>query len=434
MVTAILVTNITYADYLVANVVGHIYKLPVYTVYQDPIDINNTVQMLVNDNVTNVIIIGGPAVISNLLLQDLNQSNISYLWIWGTTRYDTSAYVALYFWNSSSGAVLITRDLVNNHVSPDKLQLVTEAVQYAEENNEPILIVPDSVLAESTLYALEKLNVSNVVIFTGASSSLGNITDQLSSLNISYEIYSNNQPTVNCQNYLYVNITSNTSWEDIREIFTGEINGVCIVPIVVNNNVNLTQEKEELKQEIENDYEMNRNGELNLTEIVEMHINRLLERQLLLLDKFEVLCNYTNNQLPICNILPQLNQTLTLTMQEVMNGNISALLDTQYQLENYNWEVIRNIGEHNEEEVIKEHIKHFEREIEKELEIEIENEGQISIETNNGMMNINGQGSMTIENNNVTININGQVSVTNNNGSQTTYGGYSGYGGYGGYT
>ncbi|NAZ26495.1 MAG: hypothetical protein GU343_03110 [Nanoarchaeota archaeon] len=403
MVTAILVTNITYADYLVANVVGHIYKLPVYTVYQNPVDINNTVQMLVNDNVTNVIIIGGPAVISNLLLQDLNQSNISYLWIWGTTRYDTSAYVALYFWNSSSSAVLITRDLVNEHVSPDKLELITEAVQYAEENNEPILIVPNGVLPESTLYALEKLNVTNVIIFTGASSSLGSITDQLSSLNISYEIYSSNQPPVPCQNYLYVNIASNTSWDDIREIFVGEINGVCIVPMVVNNNVNITQEKEELKQEIENDYKMFRNGELNLTEIVEKRINRLLERQLLLLDKFEVLCNYTNNQLPICNILPQLNQTLTLTMQEVMSGNITALLDTQYQLENYNWEVIRNMGEHNEEEFIKEHMEHFKR--------EIENEEQISIEINNGTVNINGQGSITINNGSVTINGRGSINI-----------------------
>ena len=402
MVTAILVTNITYADYLVANVVGHIYKLPVYTVYQDQGNISSTVKMLVNDNVTNVIIIGGPAVISNLLLQDLNQSNISYLWIWETTRYDTSAYVALYFWNSSSSAVLITRDLVNNHVSPDKLQLVTEAVQYAEENNEPILIVPNGVLTESTLYALEKLNVSNVVIFTGASSSLGNITDQLTSLNISYEIYSSNQPPVPCQNYLYVNITSNTSWEDIREIFTGEINGVCIIPIVVNNNVNITQEREELKQEIENDYEMFRNETLNLTEIIEKRINRLLEQQLLLLDKFEVLCNYTNNQLPICNILPQLNQTLTLTIQEVMNGNITALLDTQYLLENYNWEVIRNMGEHNEEEFIKEHIEHFKREIEEEVEKwKWNNWGwnntinwQISI--GNNQTNINGRGSINI--------------------------------------
>ena len=405
MVTAILVTNITYADYLVANVVGYIYKLPVYTVYQNPIDINNTVQMLINDNVTNVIIIGGPAVISNLLLQDLNQSNISYLWIWGTTRYDTSAYVALYFWNSSSDAVLITRDLVNEHVSPDKLQLVTEAVQYAEDNDEPILIVPNGVLPESTLYALKKLNVTNVVIFTGASSSLGNITDQLSLLNISYEIYSNNQPPVHCLDYLYINITSNTSWEDIREIFTGEINGVCIVPMVVNHNVNITQEKEELEKEIENDYEMNRNGELNLTEIVEKRINRLLERQLLLLNKFELLCNYTNNQLPICNILSQLNQTLILTMQEVMSGNITALLDTQNQLENYNWEVIRNMGEHNEEEFIKEHMKHLKIKIEEEEE-EIENwewsnwswnntiNWQISI--GNNQTNINGRGSINI--------------------------------------
>jgi len=361
MVTAILVTNITYADYLVANVVGHIYKLPVYTVYQDPVNISNTVQMLINDNVTNVIIIGGPAVISNLLLQNLNQSNISYLWIWGTRRYDTSAYVALYFWNSSNSAVLITRDLVNEHVNPDKLELVTEAVQYAEENNVPILIVPNGVLPESTLYALKKLNTTNVVIFTGASSSLGNITAQLNSLNISYEIYSNNRPPVHCAGYIYVNITPNTSWHEIREIFIGKIKDICILPKVVNDNVNIIQEKEELKKEIEDDYKMYRKNSLNLTEIVEKRINRLLERQLLLLDKFEVLCNYTNNRLPVCSILPQLNQTLTLTIQEVMNGNISALLNTQNQLENYNWEVVKNIGGHNEEEVIKENMEHFKK-------------------------------------------------------------------------
>ena len=361
MVAALLVTNITYADYLVASVVGHIYKLPVYTVYQDPVNISNTVQMLINDNVTNVIIIGGPAVISNLLLQNLNQSNISYLWIWGTRRYDTSAYVALYFWNSSNSAVLITRDLANEHVSPDKLPLVTNAVQYAEENNVPILIVPNGVLPESTLYALKKLNVTKVVIFTGASPSLGNITAQLDSLNISYEIYSTNKPPLHCVNYIYVNITPNTSWHEIREIFIGKVKDICILPMVVNNNVNITQEREKLKQEIENDYKMYRKNALNLTEIVEKRINRLLEHQILLLDKFELLCNYTNNRLPVCSILPQLNQTLTLTIQEAMNGNISALIDSQNKLENYNWEVIKNIGDYNEREFIKNNIDYFKR-------------------------------------------------------------------------
>jgi len=413
MVTALLVTNITYADYLVANVVGHIYKLPVYTVYQDPVNISNTVQMLVNDNVTNVIIIGGPAVISNLLLQELNQSNISYLWIWGTRRYDTSAYVALYFWNSSNSAVLITRDLVNEHVSPDKLELVTEAVQYAEENNVPILIIPNGVLTESTLYALKKLNTTNVVIFTGASSSLGNITDQLGSLNISYEIYGADEPPLNrpplyCVGHIYVNITPNTSWHEIREIFIGKIKDICILPKVVDNNVNITQEKEELEQEIENDYKMYRKNALNLTEIVEKRINRLLEHQLLLLDKFEVLCNYTNNKLPICNILPQLNQTLTLTIQEVMNGNISALLNAQNQLENYNWEVVKNIGEHDEEEVIKKNIEHFKRKIEEDEE-DIENKLNNMV---NKTIKIHGEGSVTIKGGSITINGKSSINIT----------------------
>jgi len=226
----------------------------------------------------------------------------------------------------------------------------------------PILIVPNGVLPESTLYALKKLNVTKLVIFTGASPSLGNITDQLNSLNISYEIYSDNRPPLHCVGYIYVNITPNTSWHEIREIFIEKIKDICILLIVVvNNNVNIIQEREKLKQEIENDYKMYRKNALNLTEIIEKRINRLLERQILLLDKFELLCNYTNNRLPVCNILPQLNQTLTLTIQEAMNRNIFALINNQNKLENYNWEVIKNIGDYNERGFIKNNIDYFRR-------------------------------------------------------------------------
>ncbi|MFP3167435.1 MAG: hypothetical protein RXQ68_03370, partial [Candidatus Nanopusillus sp.] len=197
-------------------------------------------------------------------------------------------------------------------------------------------------------------------------------------------------------------------------------------------------------QEIENDYKMNRNGELNITQLLEKRINRLLEHLPLLLDKFEVLCNYTNNSLFICNILPELNQTLTPIIQEVMNENISTLLNMIYQLEDYNWEVIRSMGENYEEEIIGEHMKHFRREIKNWIEnwnwnnwnwnntnwqisiennqTNINNQNSITIEINNETININGQGSMTIENNNGTLNINGQSSVTINNGSLTING------------
>ena len=420
MVTAILVTNITYADYMVANVVGDIYKLPVYVVKQDPISINETVQMLLNNNVTNVIVIGGPAVISRLLLLDLNESGIKYVWIWGTTRYDTSADVALYFWNNSNSAVLITRDLVNHNVKGYKLELVTEAIETAEENEIPLLIVPDGVLPSQTVYALEKLNVSNVYIFTGNNGALGNITDQLNSLGIKYTIYTPNiTPNVQCNSYIYLNISENTSWEDIREIFVGRIHGACIVPEVVNQNVNITIEKHELKDEIYNDYMEYRNNTINVTEIIERHLDRILEQQELLLYKFELLCNTTNNSLPICSVLPQLNQSLQQTIQEIQSGNISIndIMSSEYNLEMNDWRMVRSTGEKFLEDVEEKHFNKIRNHIEIEdkymrNEMMINGNMQSSITMNNNPVQISGSSSISINNTQISTNLN--VNMNNN--------------------
>ncbi|BFI73584.1 hypothetical protein YN1_5710 [Nanoarchaeota archaeon] len=417
MVTAILVTNITYADYITASVVGEVYKIPIYTVRQNPSSINETVQMLLQNNVTNVIVIGGPAVISNLLLQDLNESDIKYTWIWGATRYDTSADVALYFWNSSSSAVLITRDLVNHNVKGYKLKLVTEAVETAESNNIPLLIVPDGVLPTETVYTLEKLNVSNVYIFTGNIGDLGNITDQLNSLGIKYTIYTPNiTPSVQCNSYIYVNITDNTSWEDIRYLLIGELHGACIVPYVVNQPVNVTLEKDELEKEIDDDFMKYRNNNINVSYIIEKHINRLIDQQVLLVYKFALICNVTNNSLPICTVLPQLNQSLQQTIQELKSGNVTAipyLMSLQNNLEMDDWNVVRSVGEGFQENVEEEH---FDK-IRYKIEVEIgEEEG-----LNSSIMEIEGEERSSIAKNNSSTQASASVNInTNSNNNQNS--------------
>jgi hypothetical protein len=377
MVTAILTTNITYADYIVGNVVGSIYNLPVYYVKQDPFSINQTIQELLQNNVTKVIIIGGPAVISNLTLQKLNESGISYVWIWGTRRYQTSAYVALYFWNSSDSAVLITRDLVNEDVKGSKLQLITEAVQTAEDNKIPLLIIPNGMLTPETVYALQKLNVTNVYIFTGEFGTLGNITDHLKSLNITYTIYTPNKTReMNCSKVVYVNITENTSWDEIREIFVGKVHKVCFVPRVVNETVNITKEKEEVENEVEDLFKEYRDNDIDVDKLISSRLHRIIETQLLLIYRFEILCNYTNNSLPICSILPQLNQSLYQTMQQIMSGNVtglSNLLRIQNEIQIEDWKITRKVGGHLREKVEIEHLKHIEKEM-KEHKEEMEDE------------------------------------------------------------
>ncbi|BBL45378.1 cell wall binding protein [Nanobdella aerobiophila] len=339
MVTAILTTNITYADYIVGNSIGNLYNIPVYSVPEDPKGINSTISTLIQNNVTNVIVLGGPAVISNLLLQDLNESNISYVWIWGTTRYETSAYAALYFWNSTNNAIIITRDLVNSNVEGRDLTLVTEAEQYAENYDAPIFIVPNGVLPSETIYALEKLNVSNVYIFTAEYGDLGNITNQLNSLNISYNIYNGN--ILSCPSYTYVNITSNTSWDDIREILIGKIGNSCIIP-VINNNANITTEKEDIKDQIMKYYESERENNLNTTFVLYNHLDRLISEEQILLLKIGIICEQLNNSIPVCNFLPQLNSTI----QQMQNSTgIQNYIIIQNSIQGQDWELEKQLGE-----------------------------------------------------------------------------------------
>ncbi|MGC9079136.1 MAG: cell wall-binding repeat-containing protein [Nanopusillaceae archaeon] len=348
MVTAILTTNITYADFIVANVVGSIYGLPVYTVHQDPISINQTVSYLLQNNVTNVIIIGGPAVISTLLFDELNKTYISYKWIWGVRRYDTSAYVAMLFWNNSNYAVILTRDLVNENVKGKKIKLVTEAVQLAQNYSAPILIVPDGSLWNSTIRALTTLQVKEVFIFTGEEGSLGRIPDELRSLGINYTVYTLND-THKIENMvckylpkvIYVNISEDTDWFEIREVFVGKIGEKCILPQVQNGTVAIPFEKQKIKAEIEVEFKEKRKNEIKIEEVIESKAIRLLEVEQDVLERIRDLCARGRGML----ICAQVNKSIDIinqTYSKILSGNftdVNDIIELSNELEYEIWKI-----------------------------------------------------------------------------------------------
>lgn len=186
----ILVTNETYADALVAGVPAYIVGIPMFYLEDN---LTELVNMLRSYGITTVIIIGGPAVVPTYIEDYLMNNGFTVIRIWGVTRYDTSAQVAEYFWNKTDEAVIITRDLVNEETNVDQLNLVLAAYRVAVEMKIPILIVPDGVIPESVIDALIHLGVKYVFIYTWEKGDLGNIPNQLESLNIKYSI---NTPTM----------------------------------------------------------------------------------------------------------------------------------------------------------------------------------------------------------------------------------------------
>jgi len=237
--TVIATTNITFADTIVAKVVSEVYNIPQVIVGRDSIS-NDTLSLLQELNATNIIIIGGPAVVSYNVENELKSLGYNVTRIWGVTRFETSALVAKFFWSNASEAVILTGELTNEGNNFEKIALVRQAEDLAIEKGIPILIVPPgegiSDLANKyVLDALIILGVKKVYIF----STLGNLsrlTDALSMLNISYEIVTSYQPE-NCTP-IKIAVPVNASWEEIPQIF---IYKKCVEIIPVEPNVTLEE-------------------------------------------------------------------------------------------------------------------------------------------------------------------------------------------------
>ncbi len=238
--TTLATTKITFADTILAKVVSEIYGYPIVQVDRNRLD-NETLQRFIDLNTTEVVIIGGPAVISPRVEEEL-EKYFNVTRIWGVTRYETSALVSEFFWDASDKAVIVTRDLVNERASIRDVSLVRDAVDEAVEEKIPILITPTGSLDENVAEALETLGVQEVDIFTKAQnpSALSNLTKALSELGISYEIHNSYTPV--CNNTVKIAVPENANWTFARDLLVG-FKCVDLVPVPVNATLSELQGK-----------------------------------------------------------------------------------------------------------------------------------------------------------------------------------------------
>ncbi len=126
-----------------------------------------TVNGLVNDeiisslnelNATEVIIIGGPVVIKEQAVSELENNGFNVTRLWGIERTDTAIEVMKYFWSNSSCVVLV-QDTFNKRI--DSL-IQSEAVNKAVNNDCPIIPLIRNTVSDSVVEALNDIGVTNV--------------------------------------------------------------------------------------------------------------------------------------------------------------------------------------------------------------------------------------------------------------------------------
>jgi len=235
--TVIATTNITFADTILAKVVSEIYNIPQVIVGRDGIS-NDTLNLLKELNATDIIIIGGPAVVSYKVENELKSLGYNVTRIWGVTRFETSALVAKFFWSNASEAVILTGELTHEGNNFRKITLVRQAEDLAIDRSIPILIVPpgegiEDLQNKHVLDALIILGVKKVYIFSTVGN-LSRLTDALNMLNISYEAIRYYKPK-NCTP-IRIAVPADALWNETPEVF---IYKRCIELVPVEPNVTL---------------------------------------------------------------------------------------------------------------------------------------------------------------------------------------------------
>ncbi len=286
--TVIGTTNITFADTIVAEVVSKIYNYPIVILPRDNLT-TDVIQTLNKLNATEVVIIGGPYVVTPKVEVELKNLGLNVTRIWGVTRYETSALVALFFWNQSKYAVLITRELTDEGLKLKDVPLVKEAIERAIDLKAPLLITPPGKLESNVAEALLTLNVTKVYIYT-LSNAPGLIKD-LQTLNISYEIVTsttNYTPRI-CENVTIIEVPPKIPWYELRELFLTP----CI-KIKFANITNVTEVKLKLMKKVKKMYRKMIKYQVEFRRILKERLQRLMKIVEREMKKYNITVNVTN--------------------------------------------------------------------------------------------------------------------------------------------
>ncbi|HIP66802.1 MAG TPA: hypothetical protein EYH09_01605 [Candidatus Nanopusillus sp.] len=345
--TVIGTTNITFADTIVAKVVSEIYDYPLIILGRDKVS-NETLAFLRELNTTEILIIGGPAVISPTVDEELRKLGYSVTRIWGVTRYETSALVSKLFWTNSSEAVIVTRELTCEIARMRELSIVRDAMNLAISKGIPLMITPRGTLDLNVIDALVTLGTKKVYIFTTKEPE--NIIKQLERLNISYIIVKDNSTNiVNCIKSIRVAVPENASWMSNRRLLTGFKCLKIIVyryPMNVSNADFTISENSDIHRIMEHVVkEPRRRVRGDKTDVENLLYSRVeglledLQRDLLVLKKYYNISKDQKVLLVINRLEHKIDEIINLLKQGKIREALRLALIEQSKIKRFKWKL-----------------------------------------------------------------------------------------------
>lgn len=220
--TVILATTENYPDALVSAPAAEKLGFPVLLTDQDELS-NSTSQLLDDANVSNVIIVGGPSVISEDVENQVEDDVNATTRLWGVTQVGTSAEIAGYFWTEADEATILQYEPYQNNNS---YKLLAAAKEAASQDAEPLLVVGGN-LSNSTAAALEDLGTNSVDIYSTDTSNQTNLTGTLEEMGVETQV---NRGSINeLTEELQANLTDNVS-ESVSLIAAPNSSDIVSVP------------------------------------------------------------------------------------------------------------------------------------------------------------------------------------------------------------
>jgi len=152
----ILTSTENYPDALVASAPASKLGIPVLLTNKEEIP-EETRSSLEEYDPQEIILVGGPAVISENLEADLESEGYQVTRLWGMSRYGTANEVAEHFWAEGSQRALLVQ---NNFGSGS--ELLAQAKELARQQELPLFLVPEDKLPAEVLAQMNDLGVKQV--------------------------------------------------------------------------------------------------------------------------------------------------------------------------------------------------------------------------------------------------------------------------------
>jgi len=157
----LLASTANYPDGLVSGPVTHKLGYPLLLTHKNELK-RSTLRALANYNPNQVIVLGGPDVVSDNITSRLKK-DYQVIRLWGFTRYGTSTVIANYFWpEGSDRAILVQNKHQFGSPSQKDYNYLAAARALAADFEAPIILTPTSHVQQQAISTLKKLQVDRV--------------------------------------------------------------------------------------------------------------------------------------------------------------------------------------------------------------------------------------------------------------------------------